>query len=75
VYNHLPKVDPTRSLDGRRHSPHDERAELRRLHREHMAAERAKAKAWSDVPPSAPFPERLVSGPAAAILALLGARR
>lgn len=75
MYNHLPKVDPTRSLDGRRHSPHDERAELRRLHREHVAAERAQAKAWSGVPSRAPFPERLVSGPAAAILALLGSRR
>jgi hypothetical protein len=72
VYNHLPKVDPTRSLDGRRHSPHDERAELRRLHREHVAAERAQARQQA---PTAPLPERVLSGPAGAILALLGARR
>ena len=73
MYNHLPKVDPTRSLDGRRHPPYDERAELRRLHREHVAAERARAR---QQPQPAPLPERgVLPGPAAAILALLFSRR
>jgi hypothetical protein len=53
----------------RRHSPHDERAELRRLHREQVAAVRARAR---QQPPPVPLPMGVVlCGPAAAILVLL----
>jgi hypothetical protein len=73
VYNHLPQIDPTRSLDGRhRRSPRDEEEALRHMHRAHVAAERKRAK---ERPSPSRFPERLVSGPAAAVLALMGMRR
>jgi len=68
VYNHLPHVDPTRSLDGRGRAPRSEQAELRRLHHEHVAALRAQANEQSAAP-------NRITRPVAAILALVGARR
>jgi hypothetical protein len=72
VYNHLPSIDPTRSLDGRRHARRDEETELRQMHVEHVAAERARAGTRAT---PAPLHERMLPGPAGAILALLDVRR
>ena len=54
MYNHLPKVDSTRSFEGSHRSPRSEAAELRRMHREHVAAERARnAEGTLDAPAAA----------------------
>jgi hypothetical protein len=72
VYNHLPRIDPTRSLDGGHRASESEQAALRRLHREHVAAERARG---AEQPPATPLTERILTRPAAALLALVGIRR
>jgi hypothetical protein len=51
VCNHVPRVDPTRSLDGGHRAPETERAALRRMHREHAAAKHAEG---ADQRPQAP---------------------
>jgi hypothetical protein len=71
MYNHLPGVDPTRSLDGGHRAREGEQAALQRLHREHVAANRARGAAR----PAAPLTRRILAGPTAAILALVGMRR
>jgi hypothetical protein len=73
MYNQLPRIDPTRSLDGGRRAPEAEQAVMRRLHREHAAAERARTAEQVPAPPRSGL---LFSRPAAAaVLALLGMRR
>ena len=72
MYNHLPRIDPTRSLDGGHRAPETERAVLRRMHREHDAAMRAGGAEQGSVAPQA---ERLRTGPMTAILSLVGLRR
>jgi hypothetical protein len=72
VYNHLPNIDPTRSLDGRHRRPESERATMRRLHREHVACERARVDVKA---PRVPLTERILTGPAAAIMTFVGLRR
>jgi hypothetical protein len=71
VYNHLPHVDPTRSLDARHRVSRSEKAELQSQHREYVAAARARDEAHS----SAPIAARRITRPVAAILALVGVRR
>ena len=73
MYNQLPNIDPTRSLDGRRRRRESEDATMRRRHREHVAEERARARA--EQAPAAPLAERILTGPATAILALVGLRK
>jgi hypothetical protein len=41
VYNHLPRIDPTRSLEARHRVSGSEQDELRRQQREHVAAREA----------------------------------
>jgi hypothetical protein len=74
MYNQLPRIDPMRSLDGGIHrEPEGERAVMRRLHREHGAAERARTAEQDPGPARSGL---LFSPPAAAaMLALLGMRR
>jgi hypothetical protein len=72
MYNHLPRVDPTRSLDGGRRARESEQAALQRLHREHVAANRARGAVRR---PATPLTRRILAGPTAAILALVGMRR
>jgi hypothetical protein len=73
VYNHLPRIDPTRSLDGgARHASESEQAVLRRLHREHAAAERARTR---EQHPDASFGAHTIGRPIAAIWGLVGMRR
>jgi hypothetical protein len=69
MYNHLPRVDPTRSLDGGHRAPESERAALRRLHREHVGAERARG---AQQPPAIPLTTRLFTLPTAALQYLRG---
>ena len=71
MYNHLPKVDPTRSLDGGRRAREREDAALWRLHREHVAATRAPGE---EPPAATPLTRRILTGPRA-ILGLVGMRR
>jgi hypothetical protein len=73
VYNHLPNIDPTRSLDGRHRRSESEHATMRRIHREHVAQERAREVDAGA--PRVPLGERILSGPAAAIMARVGLRR
>jgi hypothetical protein len=75
VYNNLPRVDPTRSLDGANHVPKSELALLRRQYREFRAAERAAERATGDQQREASFGERRITRPVSAIWALVGARR
>lgn len=73
MYNHLPKVDSTRSFEGSHRSPRSEAAELRRMHREHVAAERARnAEQTPDAPVSG---GRGFARPVAALLGLVATRR
>ncbi|MDX6561095.1 MAG: hypothetical protein QOD65_909 [Gaiellales bacterium] len=72
MYSHLPDVDPTRSLDGRHRTAESEPATMRRIHRETVAAERAQR---GEQAPAVPLAERILSGPAAAIMAFVGLRR
>lgn len=71
MYNHLPNVDPTRSLTGGHRAGESEQAALRRLHREHVATTRARD---AEPRPATPLSRRILAGPAA-ILALVGVRR
>jgi hypothetical protein len=72
VYNHLPHVDPTRSLDARRGASGSEQEELRRLHREHVAVLRARRNDERSAAPTAAY---RIPRPVAAILGLVGMRR
>jgi hypothetical protein len=73
MYNHLPKVDSTRSFEGSHRSPRSESAELRRMHREHVAAERARnAEGTPDAPVAA---GRGIARPVAVLWGLVGIRR
>jgi hypothetical protein len=71
VYNHLPHVDPTRSLDARHRAPRSEKAELRARHHEQVAAARARDEELS----TAPIAANRITRPVAAILSLVGVRR
>lgn len=71
MYNHLPRVDPTRSLDGGRRAREREEAALWRLHREHVAATRAPG---DEQRPATPLTQRLFTRPAAAWYFLRGRR-
>lgn len=73
MYNHLPNIDPMRSPGGRRSAHESEHATMRRVHREHVAEERARGRA--ERTSSAPPAERILSRPAAALMALVGLRR
>jgi hypothetical protein len=73
VYSQLPNIDPMRSSGGRHRAHESEHATMRRVHREHIAEERARVRAERTT--SAPRAERILSGPAAAIMALVGLRR
>jgi hypothetical protein len=72
VYNHLPHVDPTRSLDARHRASGSEQEELRRLHREHVAVLRARRDDERSTAPTAAYrvPRRV-----AALLGFVGMRR
>ena len=72
MYNHLPGVDATRSLDGHRPASSGEVAELRLMHREHVAAERARMR---EAHPRVAAGVRRIRRPAAACWALVGTRR
>jgi hypothetical protein len=73
MYNQLPRIDPMRTLDAGHRAPEAEHAVMRRLHREHAAAERARRAEQVSAPPRSGL---LFSRPAAtAVLALLGMRR
>ncbi len=72
MYNHLPHVDPTRSLEGRHRASRSEQAELRRLHREHVATLRARTNEQRSAAPAA---ANGVPRPVAAILGFVGMRR
>ena len=63
MHHHLPRVDPTRSLDGGRRARESEEAALWRLHREHVAATRRPA---GEQRPATPLTQRLFTGPTAA---------
>jgi hypothetical protein len=71
MHNHLPRVDPTRSLSGGHRPPESEQAALRRLHREHVHAERERG--GEGLAP--PLTRRIFRRPTSAILALVGMRR
>ena len=73
MYNHLPHIDPMRSSGGRHRAYESEHATMRRVHREHVAQERARGRA--ERAPATPLAERILTGPAAAIMALVGLRR
>ena len=73
MYNHLPHIDPMRSSGGRHRAYESEHATMRRVHREHVAEERARVRAERTASPSRA--ERIFSGPAATIMALVGLRR
>jgi hypothetical protein len=73
VYNHLPNIDPMRSSGGRHRAHESEHATMRRVHREQVAEERARIRTERAASP--PRAERIFSGPAAAIMALVGLRR
>jgi len=73
VHNQLPSIDPMRSQGGHRRGYESEHATMRRLHREHVAQERARGRAQRT--PATPLSERIFTGPAAAIMALVGLRR
>jgi hypothetical protein len=72
VYNHLPRIDPTRSLDAGHRAPETERATMRRMHREHTAAKHAHGTEQTSVVPRT---ERVRTGPVIAVLALVRLRR
>ena len=72
MYNHLPHIDPTRSLDARLRVSGSEQDELRRLHQEHVAALRART---NDQRSAAPHAANRITRPVAAILGLVGMRR
>ena len=71
MHNHLPRVDPTRSLDGGRRAREREEAALWRLHREHVAATRVPG---NEQPPATPLTRRLFTRPTAAWYSLRGRR-
>ena len=73
MYSHLPNIDPMRSSGGRHRGYESEPATMRRIHREHVAGERARGRA--ERTSAAPLAERILGGPAAAIMALVGLRR
>ena len=73
MHNHLPKVDSTRSFGGSHRSPRSEAAEMRRIHREHVAAERARNAEGAPVVPRAAG--RGFARPVAALLGLVATRR
>jgi hypothetical protein len=75
VYNHLPRVDPTRSPDGANHVSKSELAVLRRQVREFRAAERAAERAKGDYQREASFSARRITRPVSAIWGLVGPRR
>ena len=71
MYNHLPRVDPTRSFGGGHRARESEEAALRRMHREHVAATRIEGAVQASATGVA---RRILTRPAA-ILALVGLRR
>lgn len=72
MYNHLPRVDPTRSLDAGHSAPETERAAMRRMHREHTAAKHAQG---TEQGPVVPRTGRVRTGPVVAVLAFVRLRR
>jgi hypothetical protein len=74
VYSNLPRVDPTRSLDGANHVSKSEQAVLRRQYREFRAAERAAERARGDQR-EASSSGRRITRPVSAIWGLVGPRR
>ncbi len=72
MYNHLPKIDPTRSLDGPRRPSRSEEATMRRMHREQVAAERALQ---GEPQPGLPSAARRIARPVALLIGLVGTRR
>jgi hypothetical protein len=76
VYNNLPRVDPTRSLDGSHGVSKSEQAVLRRQYREFRAAERAAERAQAADQHLAPSSgRRRITRPVSAIWGLVGTRR
>jgi hypothetical protein len=75
VYSNLPRVDPTRSLDGANHVSKSEQAVLRRQYREFRAAERAAERARGDQQREASSSRRRITRPVSAIWGLVGPRR
>ena len=71
MYDNLPRVDPTRSLDGANQVSKSELAVLRRQYREFRAAERARG----DDKREASFSGRRITRPVSAIWGLVGPRR
>ena len=75
MYSNLPRVDPTRSLDGANHVPKSEQAVLRRQYRAFRAAERAAERAKGDQQREASSSRRRITRPVSAIWGLVGPRR
>jgi hypothetical protein len=75
VYNSLPRVGPSRSLDGANHVSKGEQDVLRRQYREFRAAERAAERARDDQQREASFSGRRIAHPVSAIRGLVGPRR
>ena len=75
MYSNLPRVDPTRSLDGANHVSKSEQVVLRRQYREFRAAERAAQRARGDQQREAPSNGRRITRPVSAIWGLVGPRR
>jgi hypothetical protein len=76
VYSDLPRVDPTRSLNGSHGVSKSEQAVLRRQYREFRAAERAAERARAADQQGAPSAgRRKITRPVSAIWGLVGTRR